>query len=83
MDFSTARPEISKESVESNYKDKTTDLPNSDDITEKPVATKAAPRQSKRTKTPKRSVKSCDWEIVTGFPIRLTTQRSLTPLEFL
>ena len=61
-------PEIPKESVESNDGDKTTDLPNSDDITEKPVTSRAPPRRSKRTKIPKGSVESRDGEIVTGLP---------------
>ena len=60
-------PKISKESVESNDKGKTTDLPVSDDITG-PVTSRAPPRQSKRTKITKGSVESRDGEIVTGLP---------------
>ena len=61
-------PNNSKESVESNDKDKTTDLPNSDDITEKPVTSRAPLRRSNKTKIPKGSVKSFDGEIFTGLP---------------
>ena len=60
-------PKISKESVESNDKGKTTDLPVSDDITG-PVTSRAPPRWSKRTKITKGSVESHDGEIVTGLP---------------
>ena len=55
-------PEIPKESVESHDGDKTTDLPKSDDITEKPVTSRAPPRRPKRTKIPKESIESNDGE---------------------